>query len=388
MGSYVEIGSWFGVEVFNFDTRLPHQAWAWGFNEKGQLGQQNKTDYSSPVQVGSDATWSNIGDMGYEVAMALKTDGTFWTWGSGTYGQLGHNNLTQYSSPKQVPGTTWATFRAGHSSSTATKTDGTLWIWGRNIEGLLGLNEPGSSHKSSPTQIPGTTWSATYPPSGTGSNQHINTAIKTDGTLWSWGYNTYGQLCQNDRVARSSPVQIPGTGWLKNATSQNGCNGAIKTDGTLWTWGRNRYGSIGDNTQHNQSKSEPVQVPGNTWKNMACGTYQTVATKTDGTLWIWGDNRNGALAQNNAGTQHKSSPVQIPGTTWDDVSAGEHFVGATKTDGTMWVWGENDGGHLGQNNLTDYSSPVQIPGTTWSKSLRFGTGNGGLKPGVIAFRKV
>ena len=384
MGSYVEIGSWCGVEVFNFDTRLPHQAWAWGFNEKGQLGQQNKTDYSSPVQVGSDATWADIGDMGYQVAMALKQDGSFWTWGSGSYGQLGHNNKTDYSSPKQVPGTTWATFRAGHSSSTATKTDGTLWIWGRNIHGLLGLND--QAHRSSPTQIPGTTWSATYPPSGTASNQHINTAIKTDGTLWAWGYNTYGQLCQNDRVARSSPVQIPGSGWLKNATSQNGANGAIKTDGTLWTWGRNRYGSIGDNTQYNQSKSEPVQVPGNTWKNMACGTYQTVATKTDGTLWIWGDNRNGALAQNNAGTQHKSSPVQIPGTTWDDVSAGQHFVGATKTDGTLWVWGENDGGHLGQNNLTDYSSPVQIPGTTWAKAPRFGSYN--LKPGVLAFRKV
>tara|TARA_B100000965_G_scaffold138737_1_gene115487 strand:+ start:2728 stop:3915 length:1188 start_codon:yes stop_codon:yes gene_type:complete len=362
------------------------ELWGWGFNEKGQLGVNNKTDYSSPVQV--PGNWSTKGDCGYRFAGAIKADGTLWMMGDNSQGRLGQNNVTGYSSPRQVGSdTTWATVSCAYAATYASKTDGTLWSWGRNIYGTLGHNIGNDSdgRRSSPTQIPGTNWSSTYPNSGVGSNLFINIAVKTDGTLWSWGYNTYGHLAQNDRIQRSAPTQIPGNTWLKPATVQGGAAGAIKTDGTLWTWGRNRYGSIGDNTAHNQSKSEPVQVPGNTWKNMACGTYNTLATKTDGTLWIWGDNRNGGLAQNTAGTQHRSSPVQIPGTTWDDVSAGDLFNCATKTDGTLWVWGENDGGHLGQNNILDYSSPVQVPGTDWAKAVRWGSYS--TKANVMAFKE-
>ena len=387
MGSYVEIGSWCGVEVFNFDTRLPHQAWQWGNNEKGQLGQNNKTDYSSPVQVGSDATWSDIGDVGYEYAVAIKQDGSFWAWGSNSYGRFGQNNSgapasISSSSPKQTGSeTTWTTVSASNYKTIATKSDNTLWVWGRNLQGSLGLND--QAHRSSPTQIPGS-WSSTYTASAA---YHGHThAIKTDGSLWGFGRNVYGQLGYNDRTDYSSPIQIgSGTDWKFVAHTQERAVGAVKTDGTLWMWGRQSYGALGLNGPANQAKSSPCQIPGTTWKNMSCGTYTSIATKTDGTLWTWGHNRNGGLGHGNPTNQHRSSPTQIPGTTWDDVSAGQHFVAATKTDGTMWLWGENDGGQLGQNNLTDYSSPRQIPGTDWAKAPRFGTYN--LKPGVLAFKK-
>ena len=380
-----KLNQWYDQDVAgNVSYTGAGELWSWGYNEKGQLALNNKTDYSSPVQV--PGNWSTKGDCGYRFAGAIKSDGTLWMMGSNGYGQLGLNSKTYYSSPRQVGSdTTWATVSCNYNCTYASKTDGTLWTWGSNNQGALGQNN--LEKYSSPVQIPGTTWSSTYPNSASRSNLFINIAVKTDGTLWAWGYNTYGHLAQNDRTARSSPVQIPGTTWLKPATGQNGAAGAIKTDGTLWMWGRNRYGSIGDNTPHDQSKSSPVQVPGTTWKNIACGTFTTIATRTDGTLWIWGDNRNGALGQDTAGTQHRSSPVQVGSdTTWDDVSAGQHFVGATKTDGTLWVWGENDGGHLGQNNLVDYSSPVQVPGTDWAKSVRWGSYN--LKANVMAFKEL
>ena len=109
--------------------------------------------------------------------------------------------------------------------------------------------------------------------------------------------------------------------------------------------------------------SSPVQIPGTSWNNISAGQYYTLATKTDNTLWSWGNNTEGKLGQNN--TTNCSSPVQIPGNTWSSVSGGSHSL-ATKTDGTLWAWGSNFRGQLSQNNTTYYSSPVQIPGTTWS----------------------
>ncbi len=375
--------TWYASEVSNFDTVLPRQIWMWGFNESGQLGVNDKTDRSSPVQV-PGTTWSVKGDMGNKWAHNIKSDATLWAWGSNSYGVLGQNNTTSYSSPKQIPGTTWATVNSGQMDVVMSKTDGTLWVLGRNGNGSLGVNAPASTYASSPTQVPGTTWSSTY---FTSNSYHgVKLAVKTDGTLWTWGQNNYGQLAQNDRTVRSQPIQIgTDTTWKRPAETRARSTGCIKTDGTLWMWGRASYGTHGDNTDQT-SRSSPVQVPGTTWTNLACGTYQSVATKSDGTLWIWGDNRNGGLGQNQPNNSHRSSPVQIPGTNWDDINAGQHFVAATKTDGTLWTWGENDGGQLGHNDIIDYSSPNQIPGTDWAAACRFGFYN--LKPGVMGFKKI
>ena len=150
-------------------------------------------------------------------------------------------------------------------------------------------------------------------------------ATKTDGTLWSWGYgNSQGGLGLNDRIARSSPTQIPGTNWSTVSASYMGA-GAIKTDGTLWTWGRNASGQLGLNTISSPAfngVSSPTQVPGTTWSIHARGAYYTMAIKTDGTLWGWGRGGNGQLGQNTDGNPaNRSSPVQIPGTSWVDVNA-------------------------------------------------------------------
>ena len=114
--------------------------------------------------------------------------------------------------------------------------------------------------------------------------------------------------------------------------------------------------------------SSPVQIPGTTWSNISGLSYGGIATKTDGTLWSWGYNGYGCLGQND--TTQYSSPVQIPGTDWPKTNRRElegAFYGARviKTDGTFWVWGRNNFGSLGQNNVTHYSSPVQIPGTNY-----------------------
>ena len=254
------------------------------------------------------------------------------------------------------------------------KTDGTLWSMGYNNKGCLGLNAPETSHRSSPTQIPGTTWSTV---SG-GMIGYAAAGTKTDGTGWVWGNNQYGSLGLNQTHAntfRSSPTQLPGTTWSRISLGDQWYSVlGSKTDGTLWSWGLGSDGSLGLNQPHNTALSSPTQIPGTTWTNEFVGSNKNwLAVKSDGTLWSWGENTRGALGQNQAQAQlsSASSPIQIPGTTWSQVGKlGFGACMALKTDGTLWSWGYNadSKGNLGQNQggSAYYSSPTQIPGTDWS----------------------
>ena len=174
--------------------------------------------------------------------------------------------------------------------------------------------------------------------------------------LWAWGDNYRGGLGQNSTTKYSSPVQVGGGGIglfgeleARDGTASFSDNalGAIKTDGTLWMIGDNDYGQLGQNSV--VKCSSPVQVgSGTDWSIVSLGLDYSAAIKTDGTLWMWGGqgaNPNGTLGQNQ-GTVNYSSPVQVPGTTWRNISAGIVNVFATKTDGTIWVWGcQNDSGY-------------------------------------------
>ena len=166
----------------------------------------------------------------------------FFSWGRNGQGQLGVNDTTQYSSPTQVPGTTWAyatsgSYLTGDQNTAVIKTDGTLWMWGRNHSGELGQNN--LTKYSSPVQVGSdTTWNS-------GSYQKLTSgrttgAIKTDGTLWMWGNGGTGQIGHNSQTNRSSPIQIgSGTDWDKINCGQSGSSAGVKTDGTLWMWGHN-----------------------------------------------------------------------------------------------------------------------------------------------------
>ena len=349
----------------------------WGANAYGALGLnaqgswspngQYLTAQSSPIQIPGD--WSYVA-FGPQYTLAINTDNELYAWGQNTTkGQLGLNNQTHYSSPVQVPGTTWSTVTTVYDGNLATKTDGTLWAWGDNDYGELGQNN--RTKYSSPTQIPGTTWST--------DKKHLSgsyrsfAAIKTNGTLWVWGDHGYGALGQNEQYGRySSPVQIPGTTWSMVDCGRNSLF-AIRTDGTLWSAGYNGPGHLGQNSTDHYSS--PVQIPGTTWSTVSGGGNFVIASKTDGTLWSWGSGAYGSLGQNTSSPSIKySSPTQIGSdTTWSWVECANSNVYASKTDGTLWTWGDNQAGQNAQNDRGGYdglwgpllarSSPTQIPGS-------------------------
>ena len=296
-------------------------------------------------------------------------------------GILGLNNLVSYSSPVQLPGTTWSKLPVGAdyashvSTSAAIKTDGTLWTWGHNYQGSLGQNQQHDIKTSSPAQVgSNTTWASVS------SNFGGMAAIKTDGTLWSWGYGGWvGWLGENDRVNRSSPIQVPGFSGASTGDGKISVGNrnwmAVKTNGELWVCGNNNEGFLGVNQAPGVVSiySSPVQIPGTNWNTVLTRSgYWSMGGKTDGTLWTWGGGMTAKAGRNGADAPGLSSPTQVPGTDWVTDARGYYgtagTIAAIKTDGSLWAWGSGGSGLTAQNDEVTRSSPIQVgTDTNWSK---------------------
>jgi alpha-tubulin suppressor-like RCC1 family protein len=346
--------------------------WSWGRNNVGQLGTNNIISRSTPVTTILGGTnWKTVA-CGSQTSMALKVDGTLWLWGDNSAGQLGTNNTTSTSTPVTtiLGGSNWEKIDGGSSHSAAIKTDGTLWTWGFNNNGQLGNNDA-PTNKNSPitTFLGGSNWKSV----ACGS---IHTAaIKTDGTLWTWGSANNGRLGNNDSsLAVVTPVTTfaGGTDW--KSVSVGNHTVTIKMDGTLWVWGSNSDGQLGINNTTQRLTPVTTILGGTNWKTVACGSNFTTSIKNDGTLWLWGRNDFGQLGINN--TISRSTPVTtiLGGTNWKSVACGGYYVMATKTDGSLWTWGKNSYGQLGDNTLVSRSTPVTtlLGGNNW-KSISFGS---------------
>ena len=344
-----------GVELYN-----------WGGNTAGQLGDNTTISKSSPIQLGSSTSWAAAGG-GSGFSLAAKTDGTLWGWGNNGSGRLGDSTTVNKSSPVQIGAlTNWYLPACGTQHGMAVKTDGTLWTWGNNSSGQLGLGDTVSG-RISPNQVGAlTNWEQAD------GGDDLTLAVKTDGTIWGWGDNLNGQVGDNSNIKRSSPVQIGAlTNWVRVAAGQLHAM-AVKTDGTLWTWGYSGDGALGQNDTTRRSSPTQVGVLAN-WAYVAGGERHTVASKTNGELYAWGKNNRGELGDGT--TTNRSSPVQIGALTdWKNVAAkvSEHSV-ATKTNGTLWAWGYNFSGQIGDGSKIARSSPVQVGALTDWISVSTGT---------------
>ena len=361
MSVYPEIGQQIGI---------PPELWVWGLGTNGRLGNAVTTgNISTPVTTSAGGTnWKQVSS-GSDHTSAIKTDGTLWTWGAGTGGKLGNATITNTSTPVTTfaGGTNWKSVVCGNTHTAAIKTDGTLWTWGVGSAGQLG-NATTSTTTSTPvtTFAGGTNWKQV-----SGGNVHT-AAIKTDGTLWTWGLGDNGRLGNAVTTGnRSTPVTTfaGGTNW-KQVSGGFSYIAAIKTDGTLWTWGDGGNGQVGNGVYASRSTPVTTFAGGTNWKQVDCGINHVAAIKTDGTLWTWGVGTNGQLG--NAAITTRSTPVTTfaGGTNWKQVSGGNLYTTAIKTDGTLWTWGLGDNGRLGNAVTTgNRSTPVTTfaGGTNWKQ---------------------
>jgi alpha-tubulin suppressor-like RCC1 family protein len=368
-------GTWSTIDPLLSPTFPSENAYGWGFNGNGELGNNTITSSLSPVSVvGGFTDWisTSVGKGSSGHTISLRANGTLWAWGGNATGQLGNDTVTNRSSPVSVIGdfSDWTAVGAGVSHSLAVRANGTLWAWGNNLNGRLGDNT--TVNKSSPVSVVGgfVDWVQ-----ASGGTAH-SIGVRANGTLWTWGLGSSGQLGNNTVLERSSPVSVIGafTDWI-SASAGTYHNLGVRANGTLWAWGLGSSGQLGSNTA--VDRSSPVSVVGafTDWIQASAGNTHSLGVRANGSLWAWGSNITGRLGDNTV--VNRSSPVSVVGgfTDWVQVSAGFSTTIALRANGTLWGWGYNGTGPIGDGTQLSKSSPVSVVGgfTDWVQAA---TGRG------------
>jgi alpha-tubulin suppressor-like RCC1 family protein len=373
-----DLEEYFITNHWLIDQYIGDTLWAWSFNGMGQLGINSNAFKTTPVQEWSSSTnWVQVSGSENNIitshSAAIKSDGTLWTWGANAVGQLGVNDTRTRSTPVQefTSSTNWRQVFISSGVTAAIKTDGTLWLWG----GVLGFNDS-ILQRSTPSQefTSSTNWKQIVVRRG---NRNEYNAIKTDGTLWSWGPNDFGLIGRADislGSGSSTPVQesTSSTNW-KFLLGGNSCihTAAVKNDGSLWAWGtdsNDQLGMRGTGAVTQQTPRQVILTLNENIKSGFCGSRSTHVIKADGTLWSWGQNVNREFG--NSDPLPSSSAVQEASysTNWKSVNGvygGKACIFAIKTDGTLWGWGGNTVTNAvlfpstSQASLVLISTPVQ-----------------------------
>ncbi len=297
---------------------------------------------------------STDGGSTWNLATDTSSNGSWsswsYSWPIPPAGPVNHTVLSRavdYRGNQEMPGTgvDVVTFRQS----------GAVYAWGMNYNGQLGIGSFDGIGHPTPAQAIGL--SDVFSVAG---GLYHAAAIKTDGTVRTWGYNGTGQLGDGTYNPRSLSSLVPGLGGVIDIAAGDLHTAAVKSDGTVWTWGHNGYGQLGDGT--GIQRPSPVQAVGLTDViAVAAGAVHTVALKSNGTVWAWGYNSNGQVGDGT--TYHRYAPVKVAGlTNVVAVAAGVYHTVALKSDGTVWAWGDNGYGQIGDGISYAHLTPIKVPG--------------------------
>jgi alpha-tubulin suppressor-like RCC1 family protein len=338
------------------------QVSTWGDNTYGQLGDGSTTDHLTPKLIPSLTDVQQV-EGGREHVLALTTTGAVLAWGWNKHGQVGNGSIGGIvKSPVPVL-TGVIDIGAGHYSSFAVKADGKVWGWGQNTSGQIGTGTTALRVRT-PRRIEGLDGVSIVDVAG-GRNHAI--ALTTGGNVYAWGSNAYGQLGDGTWKDSSTPVLVSSLNDVVAIFAGRDHNLAVRSDGSVWSWGYNRFGELGDGT--GMSRNMPVRVVrlnGSVLGNIVqvgAGANHSLALRSDGTLWAWGRNNFGQLGDGTFSARHRAGQV-IGLSGVEQVAGGRQNSIAVTTGGEVYTWGENVYGQLGDGTLstTGRNAPGKVAG--------------------------
>lgn len=333
--------------------------WGWGYNVFGELGINSTASALTPVNLaGAPKSWEKILG-GFLHSMGIDKNGQAWGWGLNDVGQVGNNSTTNVSTPVSVLGTA-KTFKVpanGYGHAGAIDTSGRVWCWGGNGNGQLGVNSTVS--KRTPVSILGA--NKTFCHISMPADGYFTLAITNGGLIYGWGANAAGQLGTGTAVAYCTPVALAGATktFCKIATAQTE-SAAIDKNGRVWCWGNNATGQLGNNSVTNVCTPVSILGGNKTFCDVARGIGFAIALDKSGQVWGWGYNAYGQLGDNSVVS--KRTPVSIMGAkkTFCGIAASSYASYALDKNGDLWAWGNNYAGRVGDGTTVNKSTPVMI----------------------------
>ena len=391
-------------------------AYAWGDNYNGQLGNETTTERHAPVRVKTpdrstypdlpaDFTYLQV-SAGGSHSLALGSDGNAYAWGYNGSGQLGDGTSSSQSTPVRVKAPDRSTYpdlpadftylqvSAGQYHSLALGSDGNVYAWGYNNYGQLG-NGTTSYSQSVPVRVktpdrktyPDLPADFTYLQVSAGGSHSL--ALGSDGNAYAWGYNGSGQLGDGTSSGQSTPVRVktpdrktypdlPADFTYLQVSAGYLHSLAVGSDGNAWAWGDNSSGRLGDGTTTSRYAPVRVKTPDRntypdlpadfTYLQVSAGGDHSLALGSDGYAWAWGCNSYGGLGNNSYSDSYVPVRVRDPASPKDksqglqaaQLSGGYHYSLAVGSDGNAWAWGDNSDGQLGDNSTNSKSAPVPV----------------------------
>ncbi|MFP5501789.1 MAG: RCC1 domain-containing protein [Candidatus Sericytochromatia bacterium] len=348
--------------------------WAWGDNDSGELGlsgDDRAVPHKLTAPAGRAAAPSDLGSPTEPGAhtVVLGRDGKLYVTGDNSHGQLGltGDDRLALAPIDGLEGVTAVT--TGADFTVAVKADGTAWAWGRNSFGQLGDGSV-ADHESR-VQVAGV-----KDFKAVSAGTHHVLGLRRDGGVVAWGDNHLGQLGDGTTENRDRPVTVRNLVGAVQVAAGGEHSAALKADGTVWTWGDNDYGTLGNPAFGRKAEvKEPVQVEGLTGVvAIASGEDHMLALKADGTVWAWGDNGLGQLGDGKAGFGTLVyTPVRVAGLeNVAKIAAGNGYSLAAKADGTVWAWGANGAGQLGigKTDFEPHALPLPVVGADGQGQLK------------------
>ncbi|GBD33168.1 hypothetical protein HRbin33_02148 [bacterium HR33] len=342
--------------------------YCWGNNFDGQVGDNSTIDRPQPTAVSSGIAFQAVSAGSYHTCAIEATSGNAYCWGWNGYGQVGDGTAFEHTGPVAVSGLSARRVAAGVLHTCAAGTGGAAACWGLNSTGQLGDNS--TSDRASPGGVSGLTTGIVEVGAGVG----YSCALDEAGSAYCWGSNTFGQLGDGTTTGTLAPVKVASPVAFTSISTGYFHSCGVGQDGKIYCWGANGRGELGNGTTTNSST--PVAVASaETFKQVSAGWQLTCAVSTSGVAYCWGDNNAGGVGNGTTSTAPVTSPtpVQMPsGTSFASVSAGDGFACGVTTAGTGYCWGFNGNGQLGNNSTTSSAAPVEVSGKITWKSISTG----------------